>query len=80
MFVECCLCVHDFKRVCSPAATSRGCNADAGREMSVLEITNTINDAAGPSGVRATHALVQSVLTSMENVAFDSARGKAKCV
>lgn len=45
--------------------------------MTVLEITNAVNEAAGPSGVRTTHALVQSVLTSMENVTFDAARGKA---
>jgi hypothetical protein len=52
--------------------------AGAGREMSVLEITNAVNESAGPGGVRATHALVQKVLSSMENITYDSARGRAK--
>jgi hypothetical protein len=46
--------------------------------MSVLEITNAFNEAAGAGGVRATHALVQSVLASMENVHYDSGRGRAR--
>jgi hypothetical protein len=46
--------------------------------MSVLEITNTLNEAAGAGGVHATHSLVQKVLSSMENVHYDSARGRAR--
>ena len=46
--------------------------------MSVLEITNAVNDGAGPGGVRATHALVQKVLSQMETITYDSARGRAK--
>jgi len=48
--------------------------------MSVLEITTAINNAAGQGGVKATHALVQSVLSSMENVTYDAARGRASLV
>lgn len=53
-------------------------HAGAAREMSVLEITNAVNDSAGPGGVRATHALVQKVLSSMESITYDSTRGRAK--
>lgn len=52
--------------------------AESGREMSVLEITNAFNEAAGDGGVKATHALVQKVLASMENVHYDSSRGRAR--
>ena len=44
----------------------------------MLEITNAVNDGAGPGGVRATHALVQKVLSQMETITYDSARGRAK--
>lgn len=46
--------------------------------MSVLEITDAVNEAAGEGGVRATHALVQKVLASMERVHYDAARGRAR--
>jgi hypothetical protein len=52
--------------------------AETGQEMSVLEITKTVNDAAGAGGVKATHALVQKVLASMENVHYDAGRGRAR--
>lgn len=52
--------------------------AESAREMSVLEITNAFNEASGAGGVRATHALVQTVLSSMENVHYDSGRGRAR--
>ena len=47
------------------------------REMSVLQITNAINEDAGANGVQATHKLVTQVLQSLEGIAFDSGRGKA---
>jgi hypothetical protein len=46
--------------------------------MSVLEITNAFNEVAGAGGVHATHALMQSVLASMENVHYGSGRGRAQ--
>jgi hypothetical protein len=46
--------------------------------MSVLEITRKVNEAAGAGGVKATHALVQKVLASMENIHYDASRGRAR--
>jgi hypothetical protein len=64
-------------RVLHACTTCTPCDAGAGREMSVLEITGAINAAAGPGGVRATHALVQKVLASMEGIVYDAGRGRA---
>lgn len=58
--------------------TERPGFADSGQEMSVLEITTAVNNAAGDGGIKATHALVQKVLAGMENIRYDASRGKAR--